>query len=212
MSGLRRAVDLARWTSDDTVRIEHATLVDSDAAWLRDVKRLTLWAVRHPVDLLARLPNLELLDIRGGTAEHLDHVAACRTLRVLVVNQVRGLKDLQAVARLSSLEVLCLFGLPRVEVLPSTAKMPFLTRVELGSMKGLTSIRPLLEAPRLQDLLLIRTVALGQDDVTALQEHPSLARFGWFAEDVPVKTWKPVIDAVGKPGPSIVSPEVWLDE
>lgn len=212
MSGSRAAAEVARWRSEDDVWIDHATLIDSDADWLRPVKRLTLWAVKQPVDILARLPRLEFLELRGGSGASISQVAGCRALRVLVVNQVRGMSDLSAIGQLAALELLSLYGLPRVLSLPSTAQLRSLTRDELGSMKGLSSIAPILAAPGLQELQLSRIVKLSSDDVTAIREHPSLLRFGWFAEDVPDKTWKPVVDAISKPAPPALRPETWLDQ
>ncbi|WP_375478754.1 hypothetical protein [uncultured Jatrophihabitans sp.] len=212
MSQSRVAAEVARWRSDDDISIDHATLIESDADWLMPVKRLTLWSVKHPTDLLWRLPCLEFLDIRGGSGTSISQVARCPALRVLVVNQVRGMSDLGAVAQLSTLELLSLYGLPRVQNLPSTAGLPFLHRVELGSMKGLASIAPILEAPDLHELQLSRMVNLTSDDVTAIREHASLLRFGWYAEDVPDKVWKPVIEAVSKPAPVALRPETWLDQ
>ena len=208
----RAAAEVARWRAKDDVWIDHATLIDSDAEWLRPVKRLTMWAVKHPPDFLGRLPTLEFLDIRGGTGANISRVGGCRDLRVLVVNQVRGMSDLGAIGQLANLELLSLYGLPRVQSLPSTARLGSLTRVELGSMKGLTSIAPVLAAPGLQELQLVRMVNLNSDDVRAIREHPTLLRFGWFAEDVPVKIWKPVVDAISKPAPQVLTPEKWLDQ
>ena len=212
MSKSGTAAEVARWRSRDDVWIDHATLIDADVEWLSPVKRLTLWAVKHPGDLLSRLPGLEFLDIRGGSGTDVRQVAGCQRLRVLVVNQVRGMSDLDDIAQLSTLELLSLYGLPRVKSLPSTAGMRSLTRVELGSMKGLTSIAGVLAAPGLQELQLSRMVNLNRDDVTAIQEHPGLLRFGWSAEDVPVGVWKPVVDAISKPSPALLRPETWLDQ
>ncbi|WP_228255026.1 hypothetical protein [Ornithinimicrobium avium] len=212
MSKSEGAARAAWWGSKDEVRIDHATLVDADVDWLQPVKRLTLWAVKHPDNLLACLPRLEFLDIRGGSGTNVRHIAGCRSLRVLVVNQVRGMSDLGDVAQLSTLELLSLYGLPRVQTLPLSAGMPALTRVELGSMKGLSSIAPILAAPALEELQLVRKVNLSSKDIHAIREHPSLVRFGWFAEDVPDKVWKPVVDRIGKPAPAALTPEKWLDQ
>lgn len=209
--GSRNGAEIARWKSQNDVLIDHSTLSDSDIEWLSPVKRMTLWAVKHPVDLLARLPSLEFLDIRGGSGDSVSQVAGCRALRVLVVNQVRGMSDLNAITKLETLELLSVYGLPRVQRLPSTAQLRSLIRLELGSMKGLSSIAPILEAPALQELQLSRMVKLSSDDVTAICEHPSLLRFGWFAEDVPYKIWKPVVDAVSKPDFPALRPKTWLD-
>lgn len=212
MPARHAAAEKARWRSPDDVYIDHATLLDPDAEWLGGVKRLTLRAVKHPPRFLTRLPNLEYLDIRGGSGTSISAVAGCRRLRVLVVNQVLGMTDVDAIEHLASLEYLTLYGLPRVQSLPSTARLTSLKRIDLGSMEGLTSIVPVLAAPALQELLLIRKVRLSGDDVEAIRDHHSLQRFGWFAEAVPDKVWKPVVDAISKPAPPPLRHEDWFDQ
>lgn len=49
----------AKWRSEDDVWIDHASLDLTDVEWLSGVRRLTLWAVKMPSDLLASLPQLE---------------------------------------------------------------------------------------------------------------------------------------------------------
>ena len=212
MSQQRVAAEVAKWRSPHDVWIDHATLRDSDAEWLQDVRRLTLWAVPQPAGLISRLPNLELLDIRGGSGHDIDIVGGCTALRVLVVNQIRGMRDLHAIESLTSLELLSLYGLPQVQELPSATTLSGLVRLELGSMKGLSSIQPLVSAPALEELQLQRMVQLSDDDVAAIAHHPTLQRFGWFAEDVPVRVWQPVVAAVALPAPAAPRPEAWLDQ
>jgi hypothetical protein len=113
---------------------------------------------------------------------------------------------------LKGLELLSLYGLPQVERLPSAATLIGLVRIELGSMKGLSSIQPLLSAPSLEELQLQRTVQLSDGDVAAIADHPTLQRFGWFAEDVPVPVWQPVVEAIDLPAPAALRPEAWLDQ
>lgn len=213
MTRSQAAVEAARWKSPEHVWIDHAVLTNADVAWLSTVRRLTLWAVRLPVGFLAKLPDLESLDIRGGSGNSAGFVDGCAELRVLVVNQIRGMTDLRAIEALTNLELLSLYGLPKVSTLPSAEHLGSLTRAELGSMKGLSGLGPLLRAPALRELLLIRAVKLGPDDPQVISSHPSIEEFGWYAEDVPDKTWLPVVDAVAKPRPALLSnPEEWLEE
>lgn len=74
----------------------------------------TLWAVKIPDGLLASLPNLVFLDLRGGSGPSADVVAGCDRLRYLQLNQMRGLSDVSVLPTLSSLEFLSLYGLPKV--------------------------------------------------------------------------------------------------
>ena len=199
------------WRDGGALWLDHEGLTESDLEWLTPVRRLTAWAVRFPPGLLAQLPNLELLELRGGSGTDLNHVRGCGNLRALVVNQVRGLTDVSAIASLPALQLLSLYGLPRLEQLPSAADQSTLTRAELGSMKGLNGLGPLLEAPNLRELLLIRAIRLIDTDPAAIRDHPTLERFDWFAEDVPIKTWVPVLDTVGKPKATPMLARDWLD-
>lgn len=40
--------------------------------------------------------------------------------------------------------------------------------------------------------------------------HQSIKRFTWFGEDVPDKTWVPVVELVGKPPVEIIRIEDWF--
>lgn len=77
-------------------------------------------------------------------------------------------------------------------------------------MKGLAGIGPVLAAPALEELLLIRSVGLAEHDPEYIRCKTSLREFGWFAEDVPTRVWMPVLTAVGKPASAAISPEDWF--
>src|SRR5271165_4928832 len=94
----------AKWRGADDVWLDHARLVAADRSWLMPAKALTLWAVKVPDDLLASLPNLVFLDLRGGSGASLVCAAGCARLRYLQVNQVRGLSDLSVLPTLTNLE------------------------------------------------------------------------------------------------------------
>lgn len=184
----------------------------SDAAWLVQARRLTLWAVQIPRGLLGSLPQLEWLDIRGGSGNSIDHISECRDLKYLQLNQIRGLNDLSVLSELKTLQLLSLYGLPQVRELPSFASLGSLRRLEVGSMKGLSQLAPALEAPGLTELVLLRSVALAQRDPEAIKSHPNLREFAWFAEDVPQKIWAPVVEHVGLPRARSLHPEEWFDQ
>jgi hypothetical protein len=205
------AQSAAKWRSEHDVWISHASLDLSDVEWLSGVRRLTLWAVKTPEGLLSLLPQLQWLDIRGGAGTTIDVVNGCSNLTYLAVNQIRGLHDLSALGGQTSLRLLSLYGLPQVRSLPSLAGLVHLQRLEIGSMKGLSGLSPLLEAPRLEELLLIRAVALSSKDPEAIAAHPTIRAFEWFAEDVPDKTWVPVVDRVGRPKAQPMEPSAWFD-
>ena len=133
-----------------------------------------------------------------------------RNLGGLVVNQVRGLKDVSSIVRFRSLQLLSLYGLPQVTEIPSLASLTSLRRVELGSMKGLSGLTGVHDAPALEELQLLRKVSVAPNDAQRLANHPTLRAFEWYAEDVPVKIWSPFSDIVAKPRISPMRPEVWF--
>jgi len=209
MAGARSA---ARWRSGHEVWLDHVALEAADAEWLAPVRTLRLWAVPVPDGLLASLPGLLHLDVTGGSGTSLASVAGCRTLRSLEVNQVRGLTDLDVIPTLCSLELLSLYGMPRVVALPSFRPLDRLRRVELGRMKGLTGLTGLHDAPALEELLLIRAMGVSEDDAERLARHPTLERFDWFAEDVPMRVARPFIEAVGRPPARAMHAVDWFAE
>ncbi|MGH8522658.1 MAG: hypothetical protein ACREXY_00030 [Gammaproteobacteria bacterium] len=200
----------ARWLSDDSVWLDHAVLTASDAEWLGAARRLTLWAVKVPPSFFQTLPSLEWLDVRGGSGESAEFVDGCVQLRYLAINQIRGLHDLTPIGDLTNLEFLNLYGLPKVRSLPSLTHLKRLRRIEIGSMKGIEGLGPLLDAPGLEELVLARAVSLAPSDPARISEHPTLSAFEWFAEDVPDKVWLPVVKRVGKPKARAMHPEDWF--
>jgi hypothetical protein len=189
--------------------IDHAAISEEDISWLKHATELTLWNVTMPPGFLGQLPNLTWLDIRGGSAKKLD-LKETRSLEYLAVNQVRGLTDLSDVPSLERLRYLNLYGQAKLPSLPSFAKMNALKRVEVGQMKILDSLAPILEAPSLKELLLLRSITVNPSDVRLIQDHPTLEQFNWTAEDVPVKVWEPVLKAVKLPKARSMHPEEWF--
>jgi hypothetical protein len=201
----------ARFMDAGGVFIEHCTIVDGDYEWLADVERLTIWNVKVPDGFLARLRRLWWVDWRGGgKGQNVEQLAACQGLRYVSLNQIRGLNDLGFLKKMASLEMLSIYGLSAVQGLPSFRSLSLLRRLEIGQMKLLTSIHPALEAPRLDELLLIKKLNITPDDVRAISSHPALRFFQWFAEDVPDRVWVPVRDAISLPPARLMHPEEWF--
>lgn len=209
---MTKAQDAAKWRSSDDVWLDHATLRHEDGEWLAPAKSVTLWAVKVPEGLLASLPNLVFLDLRGGSGTSPAPAAGCARLRGLVVNQVRGLTDLSVLPTLTSLEFLDLYGLPRVTALPSMAPLTRLRRVQLGSMKGLTGLTGLHDAPALEEVFLLRAVSTDERDAARLAMHPTLREFDWIGEDVPASRWLPFRDTVAKPKARSLYAKEWFDQ
>lgn len=193
------------------VFIDHATIVDDDMEWLAEVERLTLWNVKVPEKFLSKLPRLWWIDWRGGgKGQSVEQLQDCPRLRYVSLNQIRGLDNLSFVCRLPAVEMLQIYGLSAVQRLPSFAGLPSLRRLELGQMKRLEAICPALDAPALEELLLVRAVNVTFEDVAAVQSHPKLRSFDWFAEDVPDRVWVPVRQAITLPRARPVHPEEWF--
>lgn len=205
-----RARDVARGRGTAEVWIDHAVIEPADRDWLAPVRRLTLWAVDLPEGFIASLPNLDWLDVRGGSGSSADFVIGCERLRYLQINQVRGLSDASAVGDLVTLELLSLYGLPKVTALPSLARLRSLARLELGSLKGLGSIAPVLDAPALEELYLSRGVSMEADDPLRIRDASQIKAFYWNAEDVPDRVWVPVVRVVDKPAARAVMPSDWF--
>jgi hypothetical protein len=97
-----------------------------------------------------------------------------------------------------------------VAVLPSLARLRTLARLELGSLKGLESIAPALDAPALAELCLIRAVSMDPDDPRRIRDATQIKAFDWYAEDVPNRVWEPVVCLVDKPRAPAVNPSDWF--
>lgn len=164
---------------------------------------MTAWAVRTPERFWSRLPGLVRLDVRGGSGTSIGNIEGCDGLQWLAVNQVRGVTDLEALAQLTRLRFVLLYGLPRVEAIPSLASLVELQYAGVGSMAGLRGLTGLLDAPNIEELTLVRRIGLSPGDPEAIADHPTLRAFSWFAEDVPDKIWVPVVDRIGKPTPKV---------
>jgi hypothetical protein len=207
-----RALSEGSWQDrgDGRFWIDHRVLDDHDVASLAHARDLTLWNVRLPPAALSRLSQLEVLDLRGGSGTSLAHLDGATGLRALTVNQVRGMVDLGAISGLPKLEYLSLYGLPRVEQLPPLENLPRLRRLELGQMKSLADLSPLLGAQALEELFFSKRLAVRVDDVRPLLRHPTLRAFEWVMEDVPVSQVTPVLKALNLAPAQAAFPAEWL--
>ncbi len=208
-------IGTAKTTSRDLrhagVFIDHAVLTEADLEWLGTVERLVLWNVSVPPDFLSRLPLLWWIDWRGGSAkQNLGQIGSCTRLRYLALNQIRGLSDLSFIAYLSNLEMIKLYGLSKIAILPSMKGMTMLHRAQLGQLSSLSSIGSILAAPNLRELELHNRVGVSPEDVEMMRSHPTLSTFEWYGENIPVKMWKPVREAVGLPLTKAMYPEAWF--
>ncbi|RDI32707.1 hypothetical protein DEU38_103444 [Rhodococcus sp. AG1013] len=174
--------------------LERVTLSESDIAVHRGVRRIRANAVRTPADFYSRLRGLRWLDIRGGTGTNADAVHGCDQLVYLHMSSVRGITEMDALPECEGLRLLSLYAQSRVGRLPSFANMTNLRRVELGMMKNLSSLAPVLEAPNLEELLIVKDVPVSDEDVDRILAHPTLRAFDWIHLDVPARRFRPVIE------------------
>ena len=157
-------------------------LVDGDVDRLQHVRYLTLLDTRVPADFLARLPQLELLDLRGAlSARTASQLAAVPKLRALAINRARTLTELPPLG--SSLEFLDLYGLSQLTALPPMQGLTNLRRVNLGQLRSLTDWTPLATLPHLEELELTNHLTPDLDVLAQLATHPTFTRFGWSAPD-----------------------------
>lgn len=147
---------------------------------IKSLRSLTLRSVSMPsLGLLASLSNLEALDLQlGGTADLAGMPTA--HLRYFEATQVRGLKDLNPLEGIESLEEITLRSLKHVSELPDLRTLPHLKRLTLWDMKGVHELSAVLEAPALEELLLVDMRHLEVESVALLRDHPTLraARLG----------------------------------
>jgi hypothetical protein len=190
--------------------LEQAEIVEADFNWLSAAERLYLWNVVVPPGFLARLDNLWWLDLQGGSANDLNVARGATKLQYLGINQVRGLHDLSAISEMLHLRCIELYGLPKVTSLPSFTIHMRLERAAIGQTRGLPTLKEILAAPNLRELLLLKKVNLTPSDVDQIAAHPSIKNFSWLAEDVPDKVWVPVVKRLGLPAVSGYSAEDWF--
>jgi len=189
--------------------IDHATIVDADIAWLRDVEELALWNVCVPPGFLGQLDKLRGLDLRGGSMTDLAVTHGVERLDYLAISHVRGLADLGAIASLRSLRFLMLYALASVRALPAFDELVALQRLQLGQMRALESLDPVWRAPALRELSLSKRVPIALADVERINTHPTLRAFGWDWLDVPQREALPILERVTLPLTHDIRPENW---
>lgn len=186
-------------TAAGALFLDHTPLGPADLEWLAGEETLILWNVAVSPGLLAQLPRLRDLEIRGGRGQDLLRLAGCRRLRRLRVRDVGGLADLSLLRQFDSLESLALYRLPRLERVASLAPLRHLRRVEIGMVGGLLGLGGLLDAPGLEELQLSRAVGITADDVRRVAAHPRLTRLTWFTDGEPSRHRERLLAAVRGP-------------
>ncbi|MDT5018174.1 MAG: hypothetical protein QOD39_4334 [Mycobacterium sp.] len=198
----RMAVSPEDWrdNGDGSAWVIGTKLVDGDVDRLQHVHYLTLVDTRLPADFLGRLPQLELLDLRGAlSARTASQLATVPKLRALAINRARTLTELPALG--SSLEFLDLYGLSRLTALPPMHGLTNLRRVNLGQLRSLSDWTPLTDLPQLEELELTNHLTPDLDVLAQLAARPTFARFGWSAPDESPRKVAEATQAADRPKP-----------
>ena len=177
--------DGVRWITDvrekwNTFRVDLEGGVFDASQVAPGVRALGLTSVTVSDGELAKVEGLESLAINGGSAERVD-LRGCTSLRQLMVNHVRGLTELVGLEELTTLEELDLYALPQVQSFPPLGRLTGLWRLDLGSMKGLTTgLSPFLAAPNLREVQLASTFPIAPGDAELLRDHARMVGFSWW--------------------------------
>ena len=144
-------------------------------ATLRELRDLTLRSITlDDLSLLKPLTQLRSLSIKLGGTTDLSLVPEIGRIEYFEVWMVRGLHDLGMIDRMDHLEHLFLQTLKHVKRLPSLGPLKRLLRVQLMTMKGLTDMRPIADAPNLEDLMVLDMPQLTVEHLRPFVDHPSL--------------------------------------
>ncbi|HEY3411709.1 MAG TPA: hypothetical protein VGM51_01485 [Armatimonadota bacterium] len=142
---------------------------------LSHLEELTLRSISLPdLTLLLPLRHLWSLDIKLGGTTDLRLLPLIGELKYLELWMIRGLQDLSVIAEVTTLQNLLLQALKNVTALPSFRPLRCLRRVTLDTMKGLTDLSPVADAPALEELFVFAGNQLKPDDFRPFLGHPTL--------------------------------------
>lgn len=147
---------------------------------LRALEDLTLRSITLP-DLSALLPlhRLTSLDIKLGGTRDLALLPQIGRLTYVELWRIRGVDDVSALAEIETLQHFFLQTLSRVTALPSFARSLSLRSAALDTMKGITDLAPLADAPYLELLRLIQMCQLDPEALRPFIGHPALKDGTW---------------------------------
>jgi hypothetical protein len=209
--GLHHVAETLEWLFVDS------TLKRLSIAPIGDLDRLRLFGLEGPVrhaETIARLDTLEDLRLRSVTMPDLSPLGPMRHLRSLYVGlggttdlsvlpdlpaleelelwRIRGLRDLSPIGGALRLRTLHLQAMGGVTALPSMRGLRKLRRVVLDAMKGIVDLRPVAEAPALEELLLASMCQLEPDAVRPLIGHRTLRNgiWGLCSDRKDVEAWE----------------------
>jgi hypothetical protein len=124
---------------------------------------------------LESLDQLRVISIAGGTSEGLSHLPRIGKLTSLTLGRLRDFADLSPVAQLTHLKDFRIFWQPKIKRIPSFKHLKSLRSVEFDTLKGLTDLTGLAEAPSLEEITLVGA-RLEPRILKPLANHPKLRR------------------------------------
>ena len=142
---------------------------------LSSLEQLTMRSITLPdLKLLLPLKNLWSLDIKLGGTKDLQLLPQIGGLKHLELWMIKGLQDIDAIGKTTTLQNLFLQALKNVTTLPSFRNLRSLRRVTLDTMKGLTDLSPIADAPALEQLLVVAANQFQPDDFKSFIDHSTL--------------------------------------
>jgi hypothetical protein len=142
------------------------------------VKLRTLILVGIGASVLPKLESLgqlRTLSVAGATSMGLSHLPQIGKVTSLTLGRLGDLSDLAPVAELPHLKDLRIFWQPKIKRFPSLRHLKSLQSVELDTLKGLTDLTGLAEAPSLEKITLVGA-RLDPQILKPLTRHPKLRR------------------------------------
>lgn len=146
----------------------------SAVAQIPNLEVLFLHSVKLPgLDIFAKMPKLRSLTIVQSLIKELSGIGLAEGLLHLHLGYLLN-KNVDFMHSAKSLQYLSLDHLSGIEILPSLERLSNLRRVVLTSMKRLTNLSSIAQAPNLEDLVLDEEKYLKASDLECFAGHPSL--------------------------------------
>jgi hypothetical protein len=171
---------LARFRSLRTLYLERQHRDIEVIGELVALEDLTMRSITLPdLSVLVPLARLRSLDIKLGGTTDLRLLPRIGRLAYLELWMIRGLEDVDAIGEVVTLEELYLQALKRVIHLPSFRHLDRLRKVTLETMRGLSDLRPVADAPHLETLWLFDFRHAAPEVIRPFIGHPTLREGTW---------------------------------
>ncbi|GGC94745.1 hypothetical protein [Undibacterium terreum] len=142
---------------------------------LAQLHDLTLRSVKlENLEFLRSLPKLCLLDIKQCQIQDWSALRQLQQLQFLELWQIRGLQDLSFISSMTGLQNFFLQALGQVAALPDVSGLHKLRRVYLHTLRKLSDIKALEQAPALQEFAHVADSRWQPEDYAGLLKLPTL--------------------------------------